>query len=162
MNKDNSLERSSSQGLIGHHEVQTLSKKIATEKVSSLVQNARKIYFEFKKHLKTLEPAVNALKLKNDFEKEKMNEESDINKLLRLKKQEITLNEEYKSLKKNLKERLEDIQTKEDTFKVQAEEIIASINQDELTLIQKCHTKQFFKNKRTSKKIARYRRCDQN
>ena len=122
-------------------------KKDAKVKVSNLIQNARRIHKDFKRQLKIMQPNIQAVKLRNEYEKEKINEETDLKKLLKLKKQEISLNEEYKTLKKDLKERLEDIQIKEDNFKSQAEEIITSINQDELSLIQKCHVKQSFKKK---------------
>ena len=160
MESNNLIHRSSSLVLTPKKNSPVFQKKEAKVKVSNLIQNARRIHEDFKRQLKVMQPNIQAVKLRNEYEKEKLSEESDLNKLLKLKKQEISLNEEYKVLKKDLKERLEDIQTKEDTFKCQAEEIITSINQDELTLIQKCHVKQSRKKKRLAKETGGFERND--
>jgi hypothetical protein len=130
------------------------------QQVSALIVNARRIHDDFRRQLRSLQPTSKALRLQKEYEKDKTNEETDMNKLLRLKKQELTLNDDYKALKKDLKERLDDIQTKEETFKTQAEEIITSINQEELSLIQKCHTKQLSNQKRPPEEADRVGRGD--
>lgn len=141
----NAGRSSSFVGLSGGLEtvVSKIPKPSEKQQVSALIVNARRIHEDFRRQLRSLQPTSKALRLQKEYEKDKANEETDMNKLLRLKKQELTLNDEYKALKKDLKERLDDIQTKEEAFKTQAEEIITSINQEELSLIQKCHAKQW-------------------
>ncbi len=68
-------------------------------------------------------------------------DDSNINKILDLKKEELMVDEELTKLKKEMKQRMDEIKGKEEDFRSQANNIIGNINAKDFQLIEKYNQK---------------------